>query len=155
MPRPAVLILVGLGLWTACSKKDDPEAQIRRAIERAAQAAEAKDVSGVMELISEDIKTRGLSHAEIKRMVFGQLRMGDWQKVMLVRTVVALENETTAIAETTAVLARGTASSLEEAVNANSGTYRFELSFRKESGAWKVVDINYERASVKSLLGVE
>lgn len=148
-------LFVLLGALAACSKAEDPETQIRRAIEAAAAAAEKKDVSGVMELISEDFKSRGMTHGEVKRLVFGQLRVGDWQRVMLLRTVVALEDETRAKAETTVVLARGNAQSIADAVNANSGTYRFELGFRKESAGWKVVEVDYQRASVKDLLGVE
>ena len=71
------------------------------------------------------------------------------------RTVVAVENETQAKAETTVVLARGSVESVKDAVNANSGTYRFDLAFRKESGGWRVVNVEYQRASLKDLLGVE
>lgn len=150
-----VLLTAGLALWAACSKTEDPETQIRRALEAAAAAAERKDVAGVMEIISEDIKSRGMTRSDVKRLVFGQLRVGDWQKVMLVRTVVAVENETQAKAETTVVLARGSVESVKDAVNANSGTYRFDLAFRKESGGWRVVNVEYQRASLKDLLGVE
>lgn len=162
-PRPkashlplAPIGLVGLiGLLLGCPDEEDPESKIRKAIESAAAAAERKDVAGVMELVSENVKARGMDYAEIKRMVFGQLRVGDWQKVMLLRTIVAMESETTAKAETTVVLARGQVKSIEDAVSANSGTYQFELNFQKEDSDWKVVRVEYKAANLKNLLGVE
>jgi ketosteroid isomerase-like protein len=153
--RSFVLALGVVGLLSACPDKEDPEALIRRAIESAAAAAEKKDTAGVMEIISENVKARGMDYQEIKRMVFGQLRVGSWQKVLLVRTVVALESETTAKAETTVVLARGATTSLEDALNTNSGTYRFELDFSKEDDGWKVVNIEYRSASLENVIGVE
>ena len=150
-----LLLLVLAALSSACPDKEEPEVLIRRAIENAAAAAEKKDTAGVMEIVSENVKARGMSHQDIKRMVFGQLRIGDWQKVFVVRTVVAVESETTAKAETTVVLARGKVTSLEDAVKANGGTYQGYFGFAKESDGWKIVEIEYRNASLKNLVGVE
>ena len=133
--------------------EDDPEMAIRMAIERTAQAAEAQDVGGVMEVISERFKGRGMDRRDLTRYVFAQLRTGRWRSVFIVRTDVDLKDEQHARVRTSAVLARGAGiTSLAEAAKTRADAYRFDLDFeREDDGEWRVVVARYGRVGPKEL----
>lgn len=146
----AALLLVVL----TQSRTDDPEAEIRRMLQRAATAAEQKDLGGIIKTWSKDFTAHRMSRNQAKGFVFANLNRGQWSRVFLVSTDVDLESETTAKVSTGAVLARGDAierlEQLSEATRADA--FRFDLDVVHEDGEWKVKRARYKRAGVKELL---
>lgn len=145
-----VALVLVLGVILLLKRKpSDPEAEIRAALQRAAEAAERQDVGGVMEIVSERFKGRGgMDHAEARRYVFAALRMGAWRRVFLIRTTVHLDGDRAADVKTHAILARGEkVEKPEDVVPTNAETLRFDLRFEKEDGKWRTVSGEYERVN--------
>jgi hypothetical protein len=158
VPIRSIVLAVAVLIALFSCKEESEEAIIRKAITEAAAAAEKKDLSGVMEVVSKKVRSRKMDYKELKRFIFAQLRIGSWRKVFLVRTNVELKDERHAEVETTAILASGEKiTKLEEAIPRNSGAYKITLQMEKESDdVWRAVQAEYERVKdIKALVGAE
>ena len=128
---------------------DDPEARIRAAINDGIEAAEAQDLSGVMEVVSERFKSRTMDRDQLKGMLFIQLRRGAWRRVFLTDAEITLGDEvpvTTAKVKLEALLASGKeVKTIEDVVPTNAAKYQFDLIFENEDDTWRVVSAEYKR----------
>lgn len=119
-----------------------PEARVRAALDSAVEAAEAQDLGGVLDVVSDRFHGRGYDKDRLKGMLFVQLRRGSWRKVVLTGTEVTLASPTVADVRTSAVLARG-----EGLAPTNADRWDFGLTFeREDDGAWRIVRAEWKRA---------
>jgi hypothetical protein len=80
---PVIAVLVGLAVYFAWPReKLSPEDEIRALVARMVASAERRDVSGVLEGVAEEFRGGGLTRAELKQLVLGQL-FGAQQVVVL------------------------------------------------------------------------
>jgi hypothetical protein len=153
----ALVIVVGIIAYALSGgSEDDPEAQIREAIEEAVEAAQERDLGALMDRVSERFASRGMDRDALKGLLFVQLRRGDWRRVFLVNTEIDIDpSDTTARVRTAAVLATGDQTlDLEDLMATDAGAYEFDLSFAlEEDEVWRVTAASYRAATnLKSLL---
>jgi len=122
-------------LWMSPDPPQDPEAQVRAAIQSMEEAAEARDLPGLMEGVSERFRGQGgVSRDQLKGMLFMTLRRGSWNQVALTDTRVVLEGVEAAEVSATALLAQGSG-----IASARADAYRFSLRFEREGEEWRLV----------------
>ncbi len=163
MTLPPRGVLLGLALVGALAVgmammlsggDDDPEAQIRAALDRAAQAANARDVGAVMEIISEQFDSPGASRKDVQRALFVQLRNDTaWKRVVLADVDVELESvdpPQRAQVKLKAILAKGESKdgTWRDLAPSEASVYRFDLQFAREDDDWRVRQVAYRRAGL-------
>jgi len=136
---PLIAVLVGLGVYLAWPKERlSPEDEIRALVGRMVAAAERRDVGGVAEGISDDFRGGGLSKAELKQVLVGQL-FGARQVVVLnPRLEVSVRSPSDGHFEGTFLLGRDGASP-------EAGRYEIEADLRRAADGWRVVSGRWTR----------
>ncbi|MBI5887714.1 MAG: nuclear transport factor 2 family protein [Deltaproteobacteria bacterium] len=157
--KPAALGLLIVLALCSCGKKATDEELIRAAINRAAEAAEAKDTAGIMKLVSKDYRDdNGLDYNGIKGVLFGEFFRPGKIKVFVTGVTVEVKGEK-ALVTAKAALVRGVTpfkgkdvKSIKDILSENADAFRFTLIFKKEGGEWKLVNASWESISVAGLL---
>jgi len=132
-------MLLALALLAAgCARPPSAEQEIRALFAAAEQAAEARDVGAVLELIADDYADAdGRSRADLQRLLRGWFVLHP--SVQLVTRVDALELESTEHARATLTVGmlgqRGAAEDLALAADLQT----IELALRRDRGRWRVV----------------
>ncbi|MBI4818049.1 MAG: hypothetical protein HY791_17435 [Deltaproteobacteria bacterium] len=151
----AVVVVLAVVIFFATREKPvDPEVAIRAALEASAKAASEKNLDGTIEILSEKFKgPNGIDRSGAKRIIFMQLRQGDWSRVFFARTEVQLsEDATKANVTTHAVLARGSAiEKLEDVLPTSATVYRFEFQFEREGKTYRIISGEYRPAQLLDL----
>lgn len=153
----ALALLAAMAVATAVvlsGDDDDPEAQIRAALDRAVMAAEKRDVGGVMEIVSERFESPSYSRDDLRRGLFVQLRNDTaWKRVVLADVDVELESAAAperAQVRLKAILAKGESKdgTWRDLAPSDASVYRFDLDFALEDGDWRVRQVAYRRAGL-------
>ena len=136
--------LAALLVLSACSDPESPDTQVRRVIDALEQAAEARDVGGLMQHVSESYRDAdGRDAKELSRYVRGYFIAN--QSIHLLTRVNSLEFPTDDEARahvTVAMVGREAAEA--NAWNLAFETRDFDVTFRREGDDWKVT---YARVS--------
>jgi len=136
--------LAALLALSACSDPESPDTQVRRVIDALEQAAEARDVGGLMQHVSESYRDAdGRDAKELSRYVRGYFIAN--QSIHLLTRVNRLEFPTDDEARahvTVAMVGREAAEA--NAWNLAFETRDFDVTFRREGDDWKVT---YARVS--------
>lgn len=144
-----LVVIAAIGVAVVLSRDDGatPEARIRAALDRAVAAAEARDVGGVMDVVSDAYDSPTNTRNDLQRALLVQLRNDtSWKRVVLSEVVVDVEDvdpPARAQVSVAAVLAKG-----DGPVPANASVYRFDLVFAAEGGSWKIRQVAYRRAGL-------
>ncbi len=131
--------VVGLAIGLAgCGTPDSPEARVRAVIAAAEQAAEARDVSAVMELVSPDYADAdGRQAAELSRYLRGYFIAN--QSIHLLTRVDSLEFPARDVAELEVTVAMvGREAEAESAWDLAADVHSFRLTLMEKDGDWRV-----------------
>lgn len=156
--RHAILWATLFAFVSSCSPKDEVAA-IRELIQKGAQLAEAHDVSGIMELTTEDVVALPGQHRrlEIKRIVWAACKHYGKFKVLYPEPSVNLtSNESKAASKVYLLIVKEDRSLPElkelykdpgrwlEEVGENADLYQLSLQMIKKNGAWLVKQAHME-----------
>lgn len=151
--KPAVLGLLVVLALCSCGKKATDEELIRAAINRAAEAAEAKDTAGIMKFVSKDYRDdNGLDYNGIKGVVFGEFFRPGKIKVFVTGVTVEVKGANALVTAKTALVRGKDVKSIKDVLPENADASRFTLIFKKEGKDWKLVNASWESISVAGLL---
>jgi ketosteroid isomerase-like protein len=147
---PFFLFSVFLG---ACSKGVTEEDRVRQVVADVAEAAEKKDLKGVMRHVSKDYNDdKGNDYDGAKGIVFYQFLRSPKVSVF-VRGVEVEVKEDRALVNTKVVLARGKeVKKIEDIIPEDAAGYRFSVVFRKEDGDWKALSAKWDNVGIFGLL---
>jgi ketosteroid isomerase-like protein len=147
---PFFLFSVFLG---ACSKGVTEEDMVRQVVADVAEAAEKKDLKGIMRHVSKDYNDdKGNDYDGAKGIVFYQFLRSPKVSVF-VRGVEVEVKEDRALVNTKVVLARGKeVKKIEDIIPEDAAGYRFSVVFRKEDGDWKALSAMWDNVGIFGLL---
>ncbi len=135
-----------------CSKTSD-EAAIRAVVANAVEAAEAKDVSGFMKLISKDYKDdSGNDYNAVKGILLYQFFRSD-NVLVFVRGLDVEIKADKAVVNAKAVLARGAdIKAIKDVPPEAASAMSFSVVLKREDGRWKTVNARWEQTGVAGLI---
>lgn len=147
------LFCVCAALFFACSKPKSDVDLVAESIKNIAEAAEAKDVKGVMKYVSNDFRgDDGSDRNNVKGILVSQLLNADSISIF----IRGLEVEVTggqAAAHLRVVMTRGKpVKKIADIPRDRADAFRFEMILKKEDGLWKVVSAGWERVGLAGLL---
>ncbi len=164
MKSAALGLLVVLALCS-CGKKATDEELIRAAINKAAGAAEAKDIAGVMKFVSKDYRDdSGLDYNGIKGIMFSEFFRPGKIQVFVTGIMVEIKGGDPSQVEKALVIAKAAlvrganpvkgndVKSVKDILPDNADAFRFTLIFKKEGKDWKLINASWESISVAGLL---
>jgi hypothetical protein len=143
--RLAAVALMALALAVGCGRATTPEDEVRAVIVAAERAAEARDVSGVSDLLTDDFRdARGAGRNEARNQLRGYFIAN--QSVHLVTRVDSVEFPGTDVARVRATVAMaGREQDPETAFALSAGAYEFDVTLVRDSGDWKVSRASWRR----------
>lgn len=142
-----LLVAGGAGLFLAgCGSADPPEVQVRAVIDAAEVAAEARDVSALMDLVSPDYKdTDGRQAEELSRYLRGYFIAN--QSIHLLTRVESIEFPATGVAEVALTVGMvGREAEGQSAWDLAADIYRIDLTLMDDEGDWRVTHVDAEPA---------
>lgn len=150
--RPLIALFLSALFLHACSRPPDEE-RIRESVTKAVEAAEAKDVKAFMRLISREYADdKGNDYNAIKSILVYQLLRPEPVKVFVRGLSVEVKGDA-ALVDAKAITVRGRdVKSLSDIVPDEAEAYRFSITFRNESGDWKVRSAAWEPIGLAGLL---
>jgi hypothetical protein len=135
--------IFGVPAWLAiglagCGAPDTPEVQVRAVVAAAEQAAEARDVSAVMQLVSPDYADAdGRQAAELSRYLRGYFIAN--QSIHLLTRIDSLEFPATDVAEVGLTVAMvGRDAEAESAWDLAADVHTLRLTLMHQAGEWRV-----------------
>lgn len=131
--------VLGLAIGLAgCGTPDSPETRVRAVIAAAEQAAEARDVPGVMELVSPDYADAdGRQAAELSRYLRGYFIAN--QSLHLLTRIDSLDFPARDVAEVAVTVAMvGREAEAESAWDLAADVHSFRLTLMEKDGDWRV-----------------
>ena len=139
------LLSVVFLILPAC-QKDTEQDKIKKLIMNVQKAAEERDIKEILAGISKTYRDpQGLDYDSIKGMLLGYFFRHQKISVYITNLDVAV-TDATAAAKFEALLSGGAKTeSLSTLMPDALGLYAFDVSFRKESGDWKVVSAKWDR----------
>ena len=144
--RRALPAMVLAGLAAACGPQETPEAQVRAVIASGEAAAEARDLSALMDLVADDFQDgQGGGREDLKRYVRGYLVAH--QSVHLLTRVESVElpyRDMARVILTVGTLGRHAATA--DAFDLAADIHEVQLELQLEGGDWRVT-----RASWRSV----
>lgn len=131
----AAWLVIGLA---GCGTPDSPEVQVRAVIASAEQAAEARDVSAVMELVSPDYAdAEGRQAAELSRYLRGYFIAN--QSIHLLTRIDSLEFPARDVAEVALTVAMvGREAEAQSAWDLAADVHSLRLTLMEKDGDWRV-----------------
>ena len=149
-----VILLSCLFFMPACSEEpDSSEQQIRQFISHAEQRIEARDASGLKELIAENYHDdRNLDQKGILRLALGYFL--SHQNIHLFTHIkeIHLTEPGQAHVKLFAAATGKPVSTMDSFINIRAQLYLFELSLIKEDGDWQVNQARWRRAQINEML---
>ena len=157
--RLAVLGLVLILMASACAQEDDAAA-IRELVQKGVGLAEAHDISGLMELTTEDIvgQPGAYNRPAVKRIIWMALKRYGQIKILYPRpsvTLLAQDNRASCDVFLLIVKKDRVIPDLKdlyddpkgwiETVGDNADLYQLDLEMRKTDGRWRVGKARLER----------
>ncbi len=140
-------------LWPA--KKHSPEQVIVREVNRMVDAAEKRDVGGVVEYVSERFRTTdgSMDRQQLKGFLAAQMLRGEWVRVWAVKLEPTVTSPTTANLVGTFVFGRANAASVKELPQASVfGQYEITGALELEQdGIWRFVSASYRPVDATQL----
>jgi hypothetical protein len=130
--------LLAVGCLVACSDDSSPEAQVRKTLAAIEAAAEARDVGGVMEYVSEQFRdASGRDGRELAQYVRGYFIAN--QSIHLLTRIENIEfpTRTEARAKVTVGMV-GREAAEADAWNLAAEVRDFDVTFMSEDGEWKI-----------------
>lgn len=138
-------VVCALACLAGCSDPESPEAQVRATLASIEEAAEARDVDGVMEHVSDQFRDAyGRSGAELANYVRGFFILN--QSIHLLSRIDTIEFPTTEEARakvTVGMVGREAAES--NAWDLAAEVRDFDVTFMREDGEWKVTHAKWDR----------
>ena len=136
-PARLVVVLAAI-LLTACGARESPEAQVRAVIAAGESAAEARDLSGLMDLVSGGYGDEdGRGRAELQRYVHGYLIAH--QSIHLLTRVDSIEFPYRDMARVRLTLGSvGRDATAETSFELAADVERLTLELQLEDGEWKL-----------------
>jgi len=136
----AVVVL----LWPKGSQASSEEL-IRQKVIKMARAAEKKDVSYIMEQISERFSfDEGGSKRDLHQLLVAELMRGNWLRVFAVDLAVTVTSPSTASFSGKFIFGRSNAATLKElAKESELSSYAIEAKLEKERDDWKFVSAKH------------
>jgi hypothetical protein len=148
VPLHRTVILAGLTLLAAaCGPRETPEARVRATIAQGEQAAEERELSGLMDLVSPAYRDeQGNGSEELRQYLRGYLVTH--QSIHLLTRVESVEfpyRDMAKVSLTLGMLGRGAASATT--FDATADVYDVELELQLEEGDWRVIRARWRPAS--------
>jgi len=154
MPAPAPsprnrtgLAVAGVMLLTwACGGGESPEAQVRAVIETGEAAAEARDLSALMELVSPDYQDdQGRDRGELRRYVHGYLIAN--QSIRLLTRIDRVEFPYRDMARVDLTLGSlGREATEDNSFDLAADVEQLSIELQLDDGEWKVTRARLDRA---------
>ncbi len=147
----AVLSL--LAAFSSCARRASEEELIKETLAKAAQAAEEKDMAGVMRAISRKYADdSGNDYNAVKGIVFYEVMKKGSVSIFIRKDDVEVK-EDTALAQVRALITRGGAvEGIKDIVPENADGFLFSIVLKKEDGTWKAVSAKWESIGAAGLL---
>lgn len=134
----ALLSTFAFACLAGCGDSSSPDAQVRATIAAIEEAAEARDVGGFMEHVSDEFRdSQGRAASELSRYVHGYFIAN--QSIHLLSRIESIEFPTSAEARarvTVGMVGRDAAAA--DAWNLAAEIHDFDVTFVREDGEWKV-----------------
>ena len=135
--------VAALAFVASCANDATPEQQVRDVITRAEQAAEARDVSDLAALVSDDYSgERGFDKRELTNYVRGYLLLHPSVNLMVRIHDVEFPAERLARAEVTVGMLGSRGESEELAADLQT----FDLQLLNEDGTWRLIRADRQRS---------
>jgi len=135
---------------SACGPRETPESQVRAVVARGEKAAEARDLSGLMELVSPKYQDgQGASREDLKQYLRGFLVTH--QSVHLLVKVDSVEfpyKDMARVSVTLGTLGRETAAA--STFGLAGDVYDVDLELQLDDGDWRVTRARWHSASERS-----
>jgi hypothetical protein len=136
----AVIVVL---LWPKGSQASSEEL-IRQKVIKMARAAEKKDVSYIMEQISERFTSDEGGKHDLHQLLLAEIMRGNWLRVFAVDMVVTVTSPTTASFSGKFIFGRSNAATLKElAKESELSSYAIEAKLEKERDDWKFVSAKH------------
>jgi hypothetical protein len=154
-----LVVAAGVGAWLAVRRPapQTPEARIRTALERAAQAAGERKADEVIELLSQrfggEAGGERFTRDDARRLVVLELLRGRWVSASITGAAVVVDGGR-AKAVVHVVLSRageGT-KGLGDLLPGEASAHRFLLDLEEESGEWRVVSARWRQIGLEEAL---
>lgn len=151
--RMTVAVLAALSLGVACSRPSSPEAEVRATLARAEQAAAAKDLAALRDLVAEQYRDRDgrdrRAVEQLLRVYF--LRHGSIHLLTRVQSV-TFPAPTRAEVVVLVAMAGTPIASGADLTGLAADLHRFELTLAREGNTWRAVRAEWRRAEPGELL---
>jgi hypothetical protein len=135
-------------LVSACGPRDTPESQVRAVVARGEEAAEARDLSGLMDLVSPAYQDgQGGGHEDLKQYLRGYLVTH--QSIHLLTRVDSVTFPYRDMAKLRLTLGTlGRESAAASAFDLAGDVYDVELELQVDDGEWRVTRARWHPASL-------
>ena len=129
------------------------EAKVEKMVGEMAEAAETKDIKGVLRYISEDYTdNHGNDKTALKGFLLSLFFRGEKVSVFVRSVEVALRGDR-GLLKVKAVLVMGrSVESISDVVPDEAAGYSFDSVVTKDGGRWKVLSVNWKKVGVFGLL---
>jgi len=143
---PRMLLVTLASIAAGCGPEETPEARVRAVIARGEEAAEARDLSGLMGLVSADYRDgQGNGREELKQYLRGYLVAN--QSVHVLTRVDSVEFPYRDFAQVSLTLGTlGREQAAAAALDVAADVYEVELDLRLEDGDWRVMRADWRPA---------
>ena len=148
-----VMLPIFLSIASCSSEKDSPEAQVRALITQAESAAEKKDFGAMRRLVSEKYSD---SQGQDKKAIEAILRYYFLRNetIHLFTRIQQLSFAQPDAAQATVMVAMAgqPISAVEELERVRADLHRFEITWMRENGEWRVTRAEWRRAEFADFL---
>lgn len=151
--RWLVLLVFSAALASACRKRRSAEAEVREAIESAAQGARDRKLKTIAAIVSQEYRDKdGNDRKAILDVVRANILLRP--NVFLISHVASVTCTPSATCEAIVVAAMASvpSQSLSDLLRSQADVYRFDLTFAAEDGTWRVRSAAWRPASPQDLL---
>lgn len=151
----AWIALLCLSVTTCRSGQESPDARIRATIDRAEAFAEAKNLGGLKELLSDAYRDHaGQDKRATLGLIFVQFRRHE--SIHLLTRIERIELQPTQAAVTVfAAMAGRPIPSASDLPELRADLYRFDLTLFLENGAWRVTKSDWRAATLNDFFSSE
>ncbi len=149
-----IVILAVFFSVSACSSgKDSPEAQVRTLITQAESAAEKKDSGALRRLVSEKYSDSQARDKKIVESIFRFYFLRNEAIHLFTRVQqISFPQQDVAQAVVMVAMAGQPISAAENLERVRADLHRFEITWARENGEWKVVRAEWRRAEFADFL---
>ncbi len=140
-----VFICIMLTVTLGCHKESEQD-KVKKIIINLQKAAEDKDIKKIINSLSKTYyDTQGNNYESIKGVVLAYFYRYPKILVYIPSLDVSVEDAYAKATFQAVLTSRGAAESVPAILPESLGMYAFDMSFKKESGEWKVVSAKWER----------